>query len=50
MEENRFLRVYKEHKREQEQQEQQREEIKPNYNNRFECLRDKPIEREINRF
>lgn len=47
MEENRFLRTYKEHKREQQQQQ---EGIKPNYNNRFECLRDKPIEREINRF
>jgi hypothetical protein len=35
MEENRFLRTYQEHKREKEQN-----VIKPNYDNRFECLRE----------
>lgn len=48
MEENRFLRVYQEHKKEKELEKQL---IKPNYENRFECLRDRPqINQEINRF
>jgi hypothetical protein len=44
MEDNRFLRAYKEHKKEQERE---REAIKPIYNNRFECLREPPLERPI---
>jgi hypothetical protein len=45
MEENRFLRVYQEHKKEKEQ-------ISQNYNNRFECLRENrlPIRESAGRF
>lgn len=46
MEENRFLRVYQDHKREKE-----RERVEFRCDSRFECLRNTPIRREIdNRF
>lgn len=45
MEENRFLRAYHDHKKEKELE---RESIRPNYDNRFECLKDRAPPREIN--
>lgn len=55
MEENRFLRVYQEYKKEKEEKEQEykrgKEDFNKNYDNRFECLKEsRPDIKEVNRF
>lgn len=45
MEENRFLRVYQDYKKEKELE---RNSIRPTYNNRFDCLKNDTIQRESN--